>query len=59
MKRQRTLALLFPVDRWHTPDDLVESSGVLAREYATLSPATLMRDLAELERLELIVKEKG
>jgi DNA-binding HxlR family transcriptional regulator len=32
---------------------------ILAKEYATLSPATLMRDLTELERLELIVKEKG
>jgi len=59
VKRRRTLALQFPVDRWHTPDDLVVSSGLLAKEYATLSPTTLMRDLAELERLELIVKEKG
>ena len=59
VKRQRTLALLFPVDKWHTPDDLVVSSGILAKLYATLSPATLMRDLVELERLELIVKEKG
>ena len=59
VKRQRNLALQFPVDRWHIPDDLVVSSGVLAKEYATLSSATLMRDLAELERLELIVKDKG
>jgi len=59
VKRQRILALQFPVDQWHTPDDLVESSGILAKEYATLSSATLMRDLAELERLELIVKDKG
>jgi len=59
VKRQRTLALQFPVDRWHIPDDLVVSSGILAKEYATLSLATLMRDLAELERLELIVKDKG
>jgi len=47
------------VDQWHTPDDLVVSSGILAKEYATLSPTTLMRDLVELERLELIVKDKG
>ena len=59
VKRQRTLALQFPVDRWLTPDEVAISSGILAKEYATLSPATLMRDLAELERLELIVKEKG
>jgi hypothetical protein len=59
MKRRRTLALQFPVDQWHTPDDLVVSSGIPAKEYATLSPTTLMRDLMELERLELIVKDKG
>jgi len=58
VKRRRTLALQFPVDRWHTPDDLVVSSGILAKEYARLSSTTLMRDLAELERLELIVKDK-
>jgi len=59
VKRRRTLALQFPVDRWFIPDDLVVSSGILAKEYAALSPTTLMRDLTELERLELIVKEKG
>lgn len=58
VKRRRTLALQFPVDKWHTPDELVVSSGVLAKEYARLSSTTLMRDLAELEKLELIVKEK-
>lgn len=58
-KRRRALALGFPVDRWLTPDALVVSSGILAKEYATLSPATLMRDLAERERLESIVREKG
>jgi len=58
VKRRRTLALQFPVDKWHTADELVVSSGILAKEYARLSSTTLMRDLAELERLELIVKEK-
>jgi DNA-binding HxlR family transcriptional regulator len=46
------------VDKWHTPDDLVVSSGILAKEYARLSSTTLMRDLAELERLDLIVRDK-
>ncbi|MHB8910513.1 MAG: Fic family protein [Syntrophales bacterium] len=59
VKRRRTLALQFPTDQWHTPDDLVVRSGILAKEYATLSPTTLMRDLMELERLELIVKDTG
>ncbi|RPH49073.1 MAG: Fic family protein [Desulfobacteraceae bacterium] len=58
VKRRRTLALQFPVDKWNTPDDLVMSSGILAKEYVRLSPTTLMRDFAELERLELIVKDK-
>jgi len=58
VKRRRTLALQFPVDKWNTANDLVNSSGILAKEYATLSPITLMRDLSELERLELIVKDK-
>ena len=58
VKRQRTLALQFPSDKWNTPDDLVISSGILSKEYARLSQATLMRDFAELERLGLIVKDK-
>jgi Fic family protein len=58
VKRRRTLALQFPVDKWNTPNDLVISSGILAKEYAGLSATTLMRDLAELERLELVVKDK-
>jgi len=58
VKRRRTLALQFPVDKWNTPNDLAVSSGVLAKEYSRLSPTTLMRDLVELERLELIVKDK-
>ncbi len=58
VKRQRTMALQFPVDKWVTPDELVVSSGILAKEYARLSFTTLMRDLAELERLDLIVRNK-
>jgi DNA-binding transcriptional ArsR family regulator len=58
VKRRRTLALQFPVDKWNTPNDLVISSGILAKEYAGLSATTLMRDLAALERLELVVKDK-
>ncbi|MEW6326327.1 MAG: Fic family protein [Thermodesulfobacteriota bacterium] len=58
VKRRRTLALQFPVDKWNTPDDLIVGSGILAKEYARLSSTTLMRDLAELERLGLIVRDK-
>ncbi len=47
------------MDQWHAADDLVVGSGILSKEYATLSPTTLMHDLVELERLELIVKDKG
>ena len=48
-----------PAFRLQHPEDLVVSPGILAKAYATLSSATLMRDLVDLERLELIVKEKG
>lgn len=58
VKRRRTLALEFPVDKWNNANDLVTISGLLAKEYATLSPTTLTRDLLELEKLELIIKEK-
>ena len=58
VKRQRTVALQFPVERWNTPDDLVASSGILAKEYAMLSATTLVRDITELEKLDLIVKDK-
>jgi Fic family protein len=58
VKRRRTLALQFPVDKWQTTEELIDGSGILAREYTRLSVTTLMRDLAELEKLELIVKEK-
>jgi len=58
VKRRRTLALHFPVDKWHTPDDLVVSSAILAKEYARLSSTTLRRDLTELDRLDLIVRDK-
>jgi Fic family protein len=58
VKRRRTLALQFPVDQWQTAEELIDSSGVLAREYASLSSTTLMRDLAELQELGLIVKDK-
>jgi len=46
------------VDKWHAPDDLVVSSAILAKEYARLSSTTLRRDLTELERLDLIVRDK-
>ncbi|MHB8090187.1 MAG: RQC domain-containing protein [Syntrophales bacterium] len=42
VKRQRTLALQFPVEKWHTPEELVVSSGILAKEYAILSSATIV-----------------
>jgi len=58
VKRRRTLALQFPVDKWQTPEELIDGSGILAREYARLSSTTVMRDLTELEKLELIVKDK-
>jgi Fic family protein len=58
VKRRRTLALQFPVDQWRTTEELINGSGILAKEYARLSSTTFMRDLAELQELGLIVKDK-
>jgi Fic family protein len=58
VKRRRTLALQFPVDQWKTTEELIDGSAILAKEYARLSSTTLMRDLAELQELGLVIKNK-
>jgi len=58
IKRRRTLALNFPVDKFYTIDELLNTIPAVIREYAKLSPFTLKRDLAELERLQLVTKKE-
>jgi len=57
IKRRRTLALNFPVDKLYAIDELLNTNPAVIKEYAKLSPFTLRRDLEELERLDLIVKQ--
>lgn len=57
IKRRRTLALNFPVDKLYAIEELLNTNPAIIKEYARLSPFTLRRDLEELERLNLIVKQ--
>lgn len=55
-KRQRTLALEFPVDRGLSISDVSLLTVQLARIYATVSEKTIQRDIEKLIELELVVK---
>ena len=55
VKRRRSLALNFPTDKFYTLDEVMNTVAPITREYARHSPVTLRRDIAELERLEIIV----
>jgi Fic family protein len=57
VKRRRNVALHFPVEAFYNIDDLLNTNPVLMKEYAKLSPSTLKRDLAELEKLELVRRQ--
>jgi Fic family protein len=57
VKRRRTLALAFPVDRWISLDDLINEKGFLAKIYSGRSNAMQVRDVAELENLGLVVRQ--
>ena len=55
VKRRRSLGLNFPTDKFYTLDEVMNTVAPITREYARHSPVTLRRDIAELERLEIIV----
>jgi len=57
VKRRRNVALNFPTESFLTIDHLLNNNAIFAREYAKFSPMTLKRDLLELEKLELIVRQ--
>ncbi len=59
-KRRRRLALSLPPDRPLSLSEIPLLTTELAREYATLSARTLLRDLDELKRMELVIEtERG
>jgi len=57
VKRRRNVALHFPTDKLYDVDELLENNTFLMKEYAKLSPITRKRDLQELEKLYLVVRE--
>lgn len=58
-KRQRDLILSMPIDREMPPRGLRLISPEVARDYATMSDRTLMRDLDVLREMKLVVERNG
>jgi Fic family protein len=58
-KRRRMLGLAMPRHKEVTPKEIVILTPELAREYAHLSPRTLLRDLEELRDMEIVVEQNG
>ena len=57
VKRRRNIALHFPTDNYYEISTLLNENPRFIKEYATVSPTTIKRDLTELENLELIVRK--
>jgi len=57
VKRRRDVALNFPTDSFVSIESLLNNNPAFIKAYANYSPMTLKRDLQELEKLELIVKQ--
>jgi len=55
-KRKRALMLQMPINKAHSVDDLLEISPDIAKRYASLGRATVLRDLRELQELNLLIK---
>jgi Fic family protein len=57
--RQREVALTLPLDRDVLLSEVPALSESLAKRYARTTPRTILRDLAELQKLDLIVRTPG
>lgn len=57
--RQRDLALALPVGKWTRPDDVLVLTGELAKQYRGKTLKTVTRDLNELKKRDLVVRERG
>lgn len=55
-KRRRNLMLNIQVDTAYSLDEIVLINPKIAREYANISERTVLRDLKELENLNLLIK---
>jgi Fic family protein len=58
-RRRRSLALALPLDRPIAFDDAPRLSDELRAAYQGLSSRTILRDIGELLKLELVVREPG
>ena len=56
-KRKRGLMLAMPIDRKLTVAEILAADPEIAREYAALTPSVLARDLKDLMRMKLLLKE--
>ncbi len=57
VKRRRTLALCFPTEKWASIDEIMNEIAPITKEYAKLSRATLLRDIADLTKLSIIRRQ--
>lgn len=55
-KRKRDLMLQFPIDREVSVDEITLLTPGIAKNYATVKRSTLLRDLKELQELNLLLK---
>lgn len=55
-KRKRALMLQMPINQFFTVDELIEISPDVAKRYATIGRPTVLRDLRELQELNLLLK---
>jgi hypothetical protein len=55
-KRKRELILDMPINKEFDVDQLIELTPGVAKRYATVNRTTVLRDLKELQELNLIVK---
>ena len=56
-KRKRNMMMSIPIDGWQTPEEIITANPDVTMEYLAKGSSTLHRDLAEMVKLELLVKE--
>jgi Fic family protein len=55
-KRKRDLILQMPINKEFDVDEILELTPTIAKKYATVNRATVLRDLKELQDLKLLIK---
>lgn len=55
-KRKRDLILQMPINKEYHIDEILDLTPTIARKYATVKRTTLLRDLKELQELNLLLK---